>query len=77
MPYALSVMATNDPDGYVPGINDLLNGYTTPDGKRVPSADEKIAMGKKAIAALAAYRAAKKSGDEAKAATELATLQRT
>ena len=76
MPYALSVMGTNDPNGYVPGINDLLNGYTTPDGKRVPSADEKIAMGKKAIAALAAYRAAKKSGDEAKAATELATLQK-
>ena len=62
MPYALSIMATNDPKGYVPGINDLLNGYTTPDGKTELSADEKIARGKKAIAALAAYRKAKAEG---------------
>ena len=53
---------TNDPKGYVPGINDLLNGYTTPDGKTEPSADEKIARGKKAIEALAAYRKAKAEG---------------
>ncbi|WP_028913314.1 cytochrome ubiquinol oxidase subunit I [Prevotella sp. MA2016] len=62
IPYGLSIMATNDPQGYVPGINDLLNGYTTPDGKTEPSADEKIARGKKAIAALAAYRKAKADG---------------
>ena len=74
MPYALSIMATNDPHGFVPGINDLLNGYVRPDGTREPSADEKIAMGKKAIAALAAYRTAKKTGDEQTAASELATL---
>jgi cytochrome d ubiquinol oxidase subunit I len=65
MPYALSIMATNDPKGYVPGINDLLNGYTRPDGTREPSADEKIAMGQKAIAALAAYRKAKAEGADA------------
>lgn len=62
MPYALSFMATNDIHGYVPGINDILNGYTTPDGKKEPSADEKIARGKQAITALAAYRKAKKEG---------------
>ena len=28
VPYGLSIMATNDPKGYVPGINDILNGYT-------------------------------------------------
>ena len=75
MPYALSIMATDDPHGFVPGINDLLNGYTTPDGKVEPSADEKIANGKKAIAALAAYRQAKKNGDTKTAAAELATLK--
>ena len=32
VPYALSFMATNDFNGYVPGINDLLNGYTRADG---------------------------------------------
>lgn len=62
VPYALSIMATNDPKGYVPGINDILNGYTTPDGRKEPSVDEKIERGKKAITALAAYRKAKKEG---------------
>jgi cytochrome d ubiquinol oxidase subunit I len=62
MPYALSFMATNDIHGYVPGINDILNGYTKPDGTREPSVDEKIARGKQAIEALAAYRKAKKEG---------------
>lgn len=75
MPYALSMMATNDPHGFVPGVNDILNGYTTPDGHVEPSADEKIAMGKKAIVALAAYRKAKKDRDEKTAATELVTLK--
>ena len=62
MPYALSVMATRDIHGFVPGINDLLNGYTTPDGVTEPSAAEKIQRGKKAIAALATYRKAKQEG---------------
>ena len=75
MPYALSIMATNDPHGYVPGINDLLNGYTRPDGTKEPSADEKIEMGKIAIAALGAYRQAKKAGDEEDAAKKLKVLK--
>ena len=62
MPYALSFMATNDIHGYVPGINDILNGYTKPDGTREPSVDEKIARGKQAVEALAAYRKGKKEG---------------
>ena len=75
MPYALSIMATDDPHGYVPGINDILNGYTTPDGHKEPSVDEKIAMGQKAITALAAYRKAKKAGDESQANMELTVLK--
>ena len=72
MPYALSFMATNDIHGYVPGINDILNGYVRPDGSREPSADEKIERGKMAIQALTEYRKAKAEGaDEA----SLLTLQ--
>jgi cytochrome d ubiquinol oxidase subunit I len=69
-------MATNDPHGFVPGINDILNGYTTPDGRVEPSADEKIERGKKAISALAAYRQAKfhSSDDGETAAAHLAVL---
>ena len=76
MPYALSIMATDNPHGFVPGINDLLNGYTTPDGHMEPSINEKIERGKKAITALAAYRKGKKDGaDEATLNTLLSTLK--
>ena len=77
MPYALSFMATNDIHGYVPGINDILNGYTKPDGTKEPSVDEKIARGKKAIEALAAYRQAKfaSSDDGSAAASHLKVLK--
>ena len=62
MPYFLSIMATNDPQGFVPGIDDILNGYTRADGTVEPSVNEKIERGKQAIAALAAYRKAKAEG---------------
>jgi cytochrome d ubiquinol oxidase subunit I len=77
IPYGLSIMATNDPKGFVPGINDLLNGYTTPDGKVEPSVEEKIERGKKAIEALARYREAKfaSSDDGETAANNLAILK--
>ena len=71
MPYALSLMATRDVHGYVPGINDLIHGYVTPDGKKEPSYAEKIKRGKRAIAALAAYRKAKKEGAGDKTLTSL------
>jgi cytochrome d ubiquinol oxidase subunit I len=76
MPYALSFMATNDLHGYVPGINDILNGYTRPDGTKEPSVDEKIARGQQAIEALAAYRKGKAEGaNEATLNAQLSTLK--
>ena len=65
VPNALSFMATNDFQGFVPGINDILNGYTTPDGKVELSVDEKIERGKMAIEALARYRQAKFESSDA------------
>lgn len=56
IPKGLSMLATHTLDGYVPGVNDLLNGYTRPDGKRELSAEEKIQRGRQAIATLAEYR---------------------
>ena len=56
IPGMLSILATHDLDGYVPGINNLLDGYTTPDGVQHPSAEEKIARGKRAIEAFGQYR---------------------
>ncbi len=75
MPYALSFMATNDIHGFVPGVNDILNGYTKPDGTVEPSVDEKIERGKLAIQALVDYRKAKAEGaDESSLSTLHATL---
>ena len=56
MPKGLSLLATHTPDGFVPGVNDILNGYTRPDGKRELSAEEKMERGRRAIATLAEYR---------------------
>lgn len=56
VPNVLSILATHDTQGYVPGIQDLLNGYTLPDGTRMPSAEEKMARGQKAIQAFGQYR---------------------
>lgn len=56
IPNELSLLATHSMNGYVPGINDILNGYTRPDGKRELSAEEKMERGRNAIAALAEYR---------------------
>ena len=56
LPGMLSILATHDLDGYVPGINDILNGYTDNDGNVIPSVAEKMARGRKALDDLAAYR---------------------
>ena len=69
----LSALATHDIDGYVPGINDILDGYTTPDGEYHPSAEEKMARGKLALEAFSDYRELKDS-DPAAAAEARATL---
>ena len=56
IPGMLSILATHDIDGYVPGINDILRGYTDNKGNVVPSVAEKMARGRKALDALATYR---------------------
>ena len=67
VPGMLSILATHDIDGFVPGINDILNGYTDNDGNVVPSVAEKMEMGRKALDALAQYRSLKDSDPEAAA----------
>ena len=56
VPKMLSILATHNPDGFVPGINDILNGYTDDEGNVVPSVAEKMAMGREALVALSIYR---------------------
>lgn len=56
IPGMLSILATHDIDGYVPGINNILEGYTNSSGEIIPSAEEKISRGKVAIEAFKEYR---------------------
>ena len=65
VPGVLSILATHDLDGYVPGINDILDGYTTPEGDVYLSAEEKMERGKTAIEAFGTYRTLKQSDPEA------------
>ena len=74
VPGVLSILATHDIDGFVPGINDILNGYTDNEGNVIPSVAEKMEMGKKALEALGTYREAKDSDPQA-AAEALAVLE--
>lgn len=74
VPGLLSFLATHEFDGYVPGINNIIAGYTAHDGSRVPSAREKIDGGKIAIQALADYNANKNDNPE-RAATALKTFR--
>ena len=73
IPKMLSILATHDSNGYVPGINDILKGYTDNDGNTVPSVAEKMARGRLALDALAQYRALRDS-DPAAAAQARALL---
>lgn len=67
IPGMLSILATHDIDGYVPGINNMIEGYTTSEGEVIPSAEEKIERGKAAIDAFEEYRELKDSNPEAAA----------
>jgi cytochrome d ubiquinol oxidase subunit I len=66
IPGMLSILATHDLNGFVPGINNLLNGYTTKDGEQQPSAVEKMQRGKIALEAFREYRSLSDSNLTAK-----------
>jgi len=63
LPKMLSFMIDFNTDSYVPGINNIVEGYNTPNGK-VISIEEKIQRGKIAKSALSEYSAAKEAKDE-------------
>ena len=74
VPGVLSILATHDIYGYVPGINNILDGYTDNDGVTHLSAEEKMERGKIAIDAFGEYRELKDS-DPSAAAEARATLE--
>lgn len=68
IPQGLSLLANRKFDTFVPGIDDILDGYTMLDEegnpKTVPSVEERMQKGKIAINSLALYQKAKVAGDE-------------
>ena len=68
IPYALSFLGYHNVDAYVPGIDDLLFGN---EKLGILSAEQKMELGKKAVAALAAYKEAKKEKDIQRASEAL------
>ena len=71
IPNALSLLAFNDPNAFVPGIKDIIEGNKS---KGLIPLSEKMAMGKKAIQALADYRNANISKDTLKGINAKKTL---
>lgn len=66
LPKMLSMMIDGNPDGYVPGINDLLRGTgrsADGDSAVTPSYAERMAIGTEARRALGAYAEARAVGD--------------
>ncbi|WP_373812250.1 cytochrome ubiquinol oxidase subunit I [Porphyromonas loveana] len=65
VPRVLSILGTRNPSGYVPGINNILEGgYMKPDGTMAVSVDTMMMRGRKAIMALNEYSLAKQVGNE-------------
>ena len=59
----------------MPGVNDLLRGFTRPDGSKEPSAKEKMIRGRRAIANLAQYRQLMTTAKSGKGDTAAAKAQ--
>lgn len=75
IPKGLSWMSFGDPDAYVPGIKDIIEGgYPLPNGETALSFAEKQDRGKAAFSAINDYRAAKQKNDTVTASEELKKL---
>ncbi len=65
LPYGLSLLATNNPHAFVPGINDIIDGFSLDengDTLNTISYAERMARGRDVQKALASYHTATSSG---------------
>ena len=75
IPKLLSLLGYRDADAFVPGIKDIINGYTLSDGTVVPSFAERQASGTLAVNALRDYKLAKEAANDSLAAVHLKVLR--
>lgn len=66
LPKGLSILARHDPDAFVPGINDIIDGIDVIDGDTVNTVSyaERIERGKMAQKSLREFSLAMEAGDE-------------
>ena len=75
IPKLLSFLGYHDFDAYMPGIQNIMDGYTSEDGKVYPSIEQRMANGRLAIDALKTYKQAVKDKNDALASQSLQTLR--
>lgn len=75
IPKLLSFLGYHDFNAYVPGIQNIMDGYTSEDGKAHPSIEQRMANGRLAIDALKTYKQAVKDKDNTQASQSLQTLR--
>ncbi len=75
IPKLLSFLGYRDWNAFVPGIKDIIEGYTLSDGTVIPSFAERQASGQLAVQALADYSRAKEAGEDSLAIEHRAVLE--
>lgn len=75
IPNMLSFLGYRDLNAFIPGIENIMDGYTSHEGKVYLPVEERMANGRTAIEALKEYKQAIKSGNDTLAQQSLATLQ--
>lgn len=75
IPKMLSFLGYRDSDAFIPGISDILDGYTSHEGKIYPSIEQRMSNGRTAIEALKGYKQAVKERNDTLAAQELQVLR--
>lgn len=76
IPKLLSFLGYHDFNAYIPGINDILEGYTSQDGRTYPSVEQRMANGRIAIEALNTYKTAVKEKNDTLAVSSLDELRK-
>ena len=64
VPKMLSFLGYHDFNAYIPGIQNILDGYTSQEGITYPSLEQRMANGRPAIDALKTYKQAVKDEDQ-------------
>ena len=76
VPKMLSFLGYHNSNAFIPGIENIINGYTSFEGKTYPSVEQRMANGPTAIAALKTYKTAVEEKNEPLAQEALTTLKK-